>query len=209
MMFIATVVNMAIVSSLHWSIENSNAICVRHLLQDISVFSVIFLLKSSSVWTRFQIFPVLGVLGFSKLSVDRASVFSCWWIYVPDFCVWGFYLYGVYSVYRVWIFLWLTLNCLKCLKKLAQVINNMGFQCIVLTEHHATIVGFPTARRIVWLNNTLLFYVFLTASFEIMQERFEVYCPKLFTLPEIWGAPFLGPDHKFRIGLVRTDCIKR
>jgi hypothetical protein len=77
MMFIATVVNMAIVSSLHWSIENSNAICVRHLLQDISVFSVIFLLKSSSVWTRFQIFPVLGVLGFSKLSVDRASVFSC------------------------------------------------------------------------------------------------------------------------------------
>jgi hypothetical protein len=77
MMFIATVVNMAIVSSPHWSIEISNAICVRHLLQDISVFSVIFLLKSSSVWTQFQLFPVLGVLGFSKLSVGRASVFSC------------------------------------------------------------------------------------------------------------------------------------
>jgi hypothetical protein len=61
MMFIATVVNMAIVSS---PLEISNAICVRHLLQDISVFSVIFLLKSSSVWTRFQVFPVLGVLGF-------------------------------------------------------------------------------------------------------------------------------------------------
>ncbi len=102
-----------------------------------------------------------------------------------------------------------TLTWLKWLKKLAQVINNMGFQWIVLTEHHATIVGFPTARRIVWLNNTLLFYVFLTASFEIMQKRFEVYCPKLFTLPGIWGAPFLGPDHKFRIGLVGTDCIKR
>jgi hypothetical protein len=85
----------------------------------------------------------------------------------------------------------------------------MGFQWIVLTEHHATIVGFPTARRIVSLNNTLLFYVFLAASFEIMQKRFEVYCPKLFTLPGIWGAPFLGPDHKFRIGLVGTDCIKR
>jgi hypothetical protein len=78
MMFIATVVTMAIVSSPHWSIESSNAICVRHLLQDISVFPVIFLLKSSSVWTRFQLFPVLGVLGFSKLSVHRVLVFSCY-----------------------------------------------------------------------------------------------------------------------------------
>ncbi len=159
MMFIATVVNMAIVSSPHWSIEISNAICVRHLLRDISVFPVIFLLKSSSVWTRFQLFPVFR--GFRFQQVECGQGFSVFMLtdLCSTFLVFVGFISMEFSVYRVSIFV-LTLHCLKCLKKLAQVINNMGFQWIVLTEHHATIVSFQTARRIVRLNNTLLFYVF-------------------------------------------------